>query len=338
MGVCKASNLCTVGKVYSGLCPGAANLKCCIPPATRANSGSGAAGGKNRPKITQTTLVRLSEKEHLAKWARFKTMRRKTYATAAKDKAAYLVFRANRVRIIYLNDRYGAGYVVWASTAPFTDVPSSTFAMQRMNARLPAPGSRSFLELEADQDLGVDSQVEAAATAEVEVDQEWLDFQDLALSVQDNDLASQTIDEQHTASLLEAESQVDAEADAEAEADASAEVAVGGAKACVQYGRPGFCRQQYTCRTKMEYASNDCPASARCCLGDKDDLGDDTNNIYTDGPVSPKVIGPGGAKITGTFSVDWRQIMTPVRDQGQCGRCVAHSGTHGITTHAVRLG
>jgi hypothetical protein len=104
LGSCIDRKLCG-GKSYSGLCPGAANIQCCIKP----DGGSRVPGVKRqaRPRIVGTTLQRLSEKEHISKWLRFKSKHGKRYSSAAVERAAYLTFRQNRVRVIYLNDRFG---------------------------------------------------------------------------------------------------------------------------------------------------------------------------------------------------------------------------------------
>lgn len=143
MGTCKPVGACVAPNTrYKGLRPGSASLQCCVPPMWATDAAATAAvqeqvGANGRPKITQTTLQRLSESQHLLKWNRFKEVNEKQYASVQAEQAAYLTFRANRVRIIYLNDRFGEGYAIWRLSAPFADVDESAFQRTMTGAQMP---------------------------------------------------------------------------------------------------------------------------------------------------------------------------------------------------------
>lgn len=263
IGSCGPRSSCA-GTVYTGLCPGSATSVCCITGRTTAARTSSSTANKNRPKITLTSLQRLSESQHLAKWKRFKSLRGRTYATREKEQAAYLTFRENRVRVIWLNDNYGKGFVLWASTSPHMDVTQANFKQQKLNLRMPAltstPIGRAFIE------IGNEHQQEESAPQPADMSTpEWTAFMQLAESQFDNDFAAMQLDAQR--------------------ADES----------------------QSALLESSLYAPGD---------------------SVPGGPVAPTLIGPGTARVTGEFIVDYRSIMQPIKNQGECG-----SSQHKDTRH-----
>jgi hypothetical protein len=318
MGRCQSTGTCT-GTVYSGLCPGARTLQCCIQRgdaaagvAATTRSSSATSGGT--PRITQTTLHRLSEAEHRSKWSRFKQLHLKTYKSKAAEDQAYQIFRANRVRIIYLNDRFGQGRAMFSSTSPLAATEEKRYQV-RLGARLSedAKAGARFMQVEhqAGQEAGSES---ADLTPAHFKDIHWQTFLQLAQWA-------------HQQSDTEGDAAIDAGSD---ESFVATEASVSGVQTCTTWDNEvGLCRpiQTGACRTGKDVSvvSSICPFGQRCCIGDRDDgfqppAPQPVSPVQPpnpNGPVSPAST----AKVTGNMIIDYRKYMqTPIVDQGQCGR------------------
>ena len=127
VGVCAEESAChhDTGRAYYGFCAGAASIKCCVPAVKHTAYHPPALA-----KITQPAAIRKQEHQHQAKWARFKSLHKKTYSSADVEHQRYVQFRINRERVIDLNDRHGKGAAIFSSTSPYMDIAAEVFTQQ----------------------------------------------------------------------------------------------------------------------------------------------------------------------------------------------------------------
>jgi hypothetical protein len=312
-GKCVPVGGCVGGRAHTGACRGSLSTPhCCVPAVT--NKGY---LGRLLARITESAAARLSPANHQAKWARFKALHRKAYSSPDVEAQRFAAFKRNREFIVHRNDQLGRNIAVFSSVSKFADIPPEKFKATYLRLTTPVfayrSTSASLLEHESSMQSSLleEGFMRPEYVHSTEHETVQLVRETAVLPPWEEEKQQQMSEQEQETQFLEEEESMSAEAES-TEAESVDEAALveesseseASVVSCTSHGKIGKCLAKGGC-SSGETQTGLCPGTTICCF--------EKSGVI----VAPLNLPAAHREVGGVLSIDYRNILSPIKDQGQ---------------------